>query len=225
MLDTVFRALGYGLCHQLAERSFTAGGYQLPVCARDTGIYVGFVLGILALALLGRGRRPTELPRWPVLALMGLFVASMAYDGLTSYAGLRSTTNDIRLITGFVTGWALSALTLPMLNSQLWSRPGAGRVLEGARDIVSWLAMLVAGFAVVRWVMPGTGVVYPIAVSVAIVVTFVCVNLVLVGLMPIFERKASSLRDAWLQVLIALVLTGLELGATAWIRVIAERFA
>jgi hypothetical protein len=85
--------------------------------------------------------------------------------------------------------------------------------------------MLVAGFAVVRWVMPGTGVVYPIAVSVAIVVTFVCVNLVLVGLMPIFERKASSLRDAWLQVLIALVLTGLELGATAWIRVIAERFA
>lgn len=223
MLDSVFRVVGYGLCHQLPERSFIAGGHQLPVCARDTGIYAGFVLGLLALWVLTRGRRPTEPPRWPMLAVLGVFIASMAYDGLTSYAGLRNTTNDIRLVTGFVTGWALSTLTVPMLNSQLFARSGSGRVLDGPGQSAGWFVLLAAGYAFVRWVMPITGVFYPVAVTAAIVVTFVSVNLVLVGLAPSFERKAARLRDAWIAMVLAGVLTVLELGVAAWIRVLAER--
>jgi FtsH-binding integral membrane protein len=47
------------VCHQRPERSFTAAGHPLPVCARCTGIYAAAPLAcLLALALpIGRGRR------------------------------------------------------------------------------------------------------------------------------------------------------------------------
>jgi uncharacterized membrane protein len=200
-----------------------AGGHQLPVCARDTGIYAGFALGILVLAVIGRWRRPTELPGWPVLLLLGLFIGAMVVDGVTSYAGLRTTTNSIRLATGLMTGWALSALTMPMLNSQLWVRSDPERLLGNPRDVGLWLAGLTGSFLLLRWVMPMTGVIYPLGVSVSIIVTLTCVNLVFVGLMPAFERKADRLSRAVPQLLIALVLSAAEMGAAAWLKMMAER--
>ena len=225
MLDWFFHALGYGLCHQLPERSYFAGGYQLPVCARDTGIYLGFALGILVLWALARRTRPTELPQWPVLVLIGLFVGSMAIDGVTSYAGLRQTTNDLRLATGLATGWGLAALTVPMVNAQLWRRSGSGRVPEGAGQVLLWVAALVAAFGATRRLLPLAGVVYPLVTSAAIIVTFVAVNLVFVGLMPPFERAADRWRDAGLQLLIAALLTATEIIGAAALRIGLESLA
>ncbi|MBF4509768.1 MAG: DUF2085 domain-containing protein [Aeromicrobium sp.] len=225
MLDRFFIALGYGLCHQLPERSFFAAGYQLPVCARDTGIYLGFALGLLGLAVLARGSRPTELPRWPVLVLVALFVGAMAVDGVTSYAGLRTTTNDLRLLTGLLAGWALATITVPMVNSQIWRDGRAVRVPDGSRQVLWWLVLLAASFVVSRWMLPVLGVVYPLLVSAAIVVTFVAVNLVFVGLIPAFERRARRLRDIGPQVAIALVLGAIELAGASLLRMVAERFA
>ena len=223
MLDDFFHAIGYGLCHQLPERSFFSGGYQLPVCARDTGIYLGFVFGLVALSILARKSRPSELLRWPVLVLIGLFVAAMGFDGVTSYAGLRATTNDLRLATGLVTGWGLAALTFPMFNTEIWMRPGFGRTPDGRVQVLQWLAMLAATFVVVRWGLPLLGVVYPLLLVVAVFVTLGAVNMVFVGLMPRFERRAERWRDLWLAMLLATGFTVVELAAAAWLRSMAER--
>jgi len=151
MLDTLFAAIGYGLCHQLPERSFFAGGFQLPVCARDTGIYLGFAVGLLAVTLIHRAERPTGPPPWPVLVLVAAFIAAMGYDGVTSYLGLRESTNDLRLATGMLTGWALSGITFPMINAQLWQRSSSGRLLSTPGRVVSWLLLLVGTFTLARW--------------------------------------------------------------------------
>ena len=221
-MDAFFTAIGYGLCHQLPERSFFGGGYQLPVCARDTGIYFGFALGLLALAMLARGSRPQELPRWPVLLLIGVFIAAMGVDGVTSYAGLRSSTNDLRLITGLGTGWGLAALTFPMLNAQVWVRPSVTRTPQGAREVGIWLGLLATSFVLVRWGLPLLGIGYPLLLVLAIVATFAAINLVFVGLMPPFERRARRLRELWLALTVANSLTLLELAGAAWLRSFAE---
>lgn len=218
MLAQALHWLGFGLCHQLPERSFFGGGVQVPVCARDTGIYIGFVLSLAVMALLDRGRRRSELPRWPLLALGGFMVAVMAWDGVTSYAGLRTTTNDIRLATGLLTGWALPLVVAPLVNSQLWTSSSNERVLDGWSDAALWLLALPAAFAVVRWILPLAGVVFPVLVAVCILVTFVSVNLVIATLIPRLERRSASWLAAWPALLVGLALSLVEIGGTAWLR-------
>lgn len=221
MLEPVFRWVGYGLCHQLPQRSFFAGGFQLPVCARDTGIYAGFALSLALIALLERGRRPSEIPR-PWLVVVGAaFLGAMAADGVSSYAGWRSTTNDLRLLTGLLAGYALTLAVVPMVNGQMWRTLTRTRLLEGWRAGV-WLLSLVPTFGLLRWGLPVTGVLYPVLLTGAIILTFLVVNLVFTTLVPLFERRASRLRDAWPQIAIALALVVLELGAASGLRVWLE---
>jgi uncharacterized membrane protein len=224
-MEELLRWLGFGLCHQLPERSFAAGGVQLPVCARDTGIYLGFALSLALIVYLSRGRRPAEMP--PIwLMVLGIgFVGLMGVDGVTSYAGLRETTNAIRLATGLLTGYALPLALVPILNGQLWRRPGPDRVLGGPRNALAWLASIPVVFAVAYWGLPYAGVAYPILVGLAIVLTFSAVNLAIVCLFPPFERRLDRLADAWLPLVLAVGMTLGELWATGLLRSLLERAA
>lgn len=225
VLDTLLHWLGYGLCHQLPARSFFAGGHQVPVCARDTGIYLGFVLSFGVLVALSRGRRPATLPAPGVLAFAGAAVAVLAWDGITSYAGWRTTTNEIRLATGLLMGYGLPVLIVPMLNGQLWHSYGNGRVPEGWRDTLLWLAPLPVAFVAIRWPFESLGIVYPLLVAFAIIATFVTVNLAAVSVLPFAEGRAEHLRELWPALAVAVVLTVIEIAATAWLRVIVTGVA
>lgn len=218
MLQNVLHWLGFGLCHQLPERSFFGGAVQVPVCARDTGIYIGFVVSLLVIGLLHRPSRPKEFPGPAAFTAIGLMIAAMAFDGVTSYGGLRTTTNDIRLITGILAGFAMAALVVPMLNDELWVSAHRERVLSPAYRLAGWLAVVPLVFVGVRWVAPLLGSLYPVLVAAAIVVTLTTVNLVIVSLFPAFERKAVRLRDAWPAVIVAVVLSVLEIVASAAFR-------
>lgn len=210
--------LGFGLCHQLPARSFFAGGHQLPVCARDTGIYLGFIASLALIAVLDRGRRRSGMPPAWLLGAGVALVALMGWDGVTSYAGLRPTTNLIRLATGLGTGFALTLVVVPILNSQLWRRRSESRVLEGAREGLVWISALPVTFAATYWAAPLLGVGYAVLDAVAVLATFTAVNLVIVALVPRFERRAERLRDLRTPVSIALALTLVELAAASWLR-------
>jgi uncharacterized membrane protein len=206
MLSAAFHWLGYGLCHQLPARTLAAGVYQLPVCARDTGIYLGFVVAVAVAALLDRGRRRTGMPPAWLLGVGSAAVAWLAWDGVTSYLALRPTTNLLRLATGIGTGYALALVMVPLLNTQLWKRRSEEQVLGSLLEGLAWCAAAPLTFAVAWWGGPLLGVVFPLAVSAAIVVTFAAVNLVLVSLIPRFERSFDRLRDAWPALLLSVVL-------------------
>jgi uncharacterized membrane protein len=225
VLDTLLHWLGYGLCHQLPARSFFAGAHQVPVCARDTGIYLGFVASLLVLAVLSRGRRPSELPRGVVLTIVGLSIAVLAWDGVTSYAGWRTTTNEIRLATGLLMGYALPAVLLPMLNGQLWRRQEGGRVPDGWREIVTWLVPVPVVFVLIRWPFEQLGIVYPLMVAVSIIATFVVVNLAAVSVLPFAEGRARTWRDLGPALGAAVALSVIEIAASAWLRVVLTRLA
>jgi uncharacterized membrane protein len=225
MVDTLLRWLGFGLCHQLPERSFFAGSHQVPVCARDTGIYVGFVLSLVVVWLLSRPRRPSELPPAGTLAVAVLFIGTMAVDGITSYAGWRTTTNEIRLATGLLSGYGMAALLAPILNGQLWRRVDRSRVLPDVRSMLLWLLPLPFAFVLIRWPAEMLGLAYPLAVAAAILATFTAVNLTIVTLLPVAEGRAERLRDAWLWIVVAFGLTVAEIAASAWAKAALLRLA
>lgn len=222
-MESFLRWLGYGLCHQLPDRSFFGGGLQVPVCARDTGIYAGFAIGLIVLYLAHRGRRPSEMPPWPVMLLLGSFIGIMVLDGVTSYAGLRTTTNGIRLLTGLTTGFALSAFTLTLLNSQVWRRFDTDRVLDGLQAVGIFVLGVPVAYVVIRYGGPLLGVAYAVAIALTIVVTFSAVNLVMVCLLPWFERRADTWRDMAAPLVIATVLTGAELAGASALKLWLER--
>ena len=85
----------YWGCHQIAERSFFIGGYQFPVCARCTGMILGYISAIVLWFLVK--------PVWMVVFL----VFPMLADGFTQYWGWRESNNLLRMVTGGLFGYAL----------------------------------------------------------------------------------------------------------------------
>lgn len=217
--------MGYGLCHQLPERSFFGGGVQVPVCARDTGIYFGVLISLGLVSLLHGKTRPRGLPTragWIAIALM---IGTMALDGGTEYAGLRGTTNELRLITGLLSGFAIGALIAPMINDELWSAGSQKRVLDTPRRLAIWLAAVPITYAVVYWGLPLLGVGFPLLVAAAILGTLVAVNLIMVCMLPPFERRAETLVGAWQPLLVALVVAVVEIALSGLMRVGIVAFA
>ena len=130
---------------------------------------------------------------WVAMALM---VGAMALDGVTEYMGMRSTTNELRLITGLLAGFAIGALVAPMINDELWRTSSRERVLDTPWKLAAWLAAVPLAYVLVYWGLPLLGVGYPILVAAFIVGTLTAVNLVMVCTLPPFERRAEQLSQS-----------------------------
>jgi uncharacterized membrane protein len=117
-LIRIMRQIGFGICHQIGERSLSFGGRVLPVCARCTGIFLGFAVCLTVLLVAYRGR-PPRYPSWPKIAFLVLLFVPTTVDAVTSYAGLRESGNAIRMVTGALAGTAIAALLLPLVAGAL----------------------------------------------------------------------------------------------------------
>ncbi len=158
--------LDSGICAQQPSHSFFPGGQQLPLCARNTGIYLGFFVTLLTLIALGRGR-VQKLPPWPMIAVLLAGVLAMAIDGFNSLdldlglPHLYQPHNLLRLATGLATGLALATLSLPIVNYLFWRESNERRSVESWSDLLVLLPGLVLSFFAVAsqsWI-----VLYPAA--------------------------------------------------------------
>lgn len=217
MLQKLLIWLGFGLCHQLPERSYVLGGLQAPVCVRDTGIYVGFILGFLLLVAI-HPERPRELPRWYVWATMAAFLAFMGWDGITSYSGIRQTVNELRLITGLGVGFSVAVIILPMINDELWRQSSGVRVLDALWRFFAWLAAIPIAWFFMTFIGPLMGQSFIILTALTIPATLTVINMVIVCMFRRFDRRAESVRDVLLPAAIAFGMSIVQIAAAAWLR-------
>jgi uncharacterized membrane protein len=222
VIQSFLHWLGFGLCHQLPERSFFGGGTQVPVCARDTGIYLGFLISLIVISVVHRGNRPREFPATPGWVAIALMIGAMGLDGVSSYSGFRTTTNDLRLITGLLAGYAIGAVLTPMLNDEFWRTGGRERVLDPTWRLLAWLATVPVAFLAIRFGAPFLGVGYPLLVAATIIATLTAVNLVMVCITPPFERKADRIIDGWAAILLAVAMAFLEIWLSGLLRLWLE---
>lgn len=97
------------VCHQRPDRSLQWRGRPMPLCARCTGFYLAIPAGLAIALILGLFRGASHLA-W--LLLTSVAVAPMAVDGLMQLAGVRSSTNGVRLATGLLAGVVIGADTV-----------------------------------------------------------------------------------------------------------------
>ena len=94
-IHTVIMSFGKTMgCHQRPERSFFIGKYQLPVCARCTGVLIGYILGLLMLIV-------TVVPTVVDILLMSV----MFIDWYLQHEKILMSTNKRRLLTGILCGF------------------------------------------------------------------------------------------------------------------------
>ena len=119
-------------CHQKYERSWTINGNQMPVCARDVGIFFGLALGGWWFSRKGLNRwtiRDSFLTLFPdsmtaplyikdrrLSTMLGtglLFCLPVILDGGIQAISAYESTNPLRVLTGlpfgFIIGWYLCA--------------------------------------------------------------------------------------------------------------------
>jgi uncharacterized membrane protein len=110
------------VCHQKAERSFSAWGHPLAVCHRCLGLYAGFWAGLL---LLPRLRRTCEqILAYPRLLILGL--APLAIDlAVGNNPASRFLTGAMAAAPAALFVWiAAEEFRLPRLRRQSESSPG-----------------------------------------------------------------------------------------------------
>jgi len=86
------KKLGVCLCHRREDRSFKISGYFFPVCARCTGMFVGFIIVILLMHF-----------GYNISLLYSFFlIIPLLIDGFTQNFGSRESTNLLRFATGII---------------------------------------------------------------------------------------------------------------------------
>jgi len=90
----------FAFCHRRKDRSLRISGYTFPLCARCTGLWLGFVMGLLV--------RVAGLHMPLIFAFA--FMLPLTVDGLTQLAGYRESNNRLRLLSGALFGIAANML-------------------------------------------------------------------------------------------------------------------
>ncbi|MDQ2884554.1 MAG: DUF2085 domain-containing protein [Chloroflexota bacterium] len=194
------RWLVSGICAQMPTHSFYPAGERLPLCARNTGIYLGFMVTLLTLYASGRGR-VQRLPTKSITIALGCGIAALGIDGLNSLAldlglpHLYQPSNLLRLATGLATGLALAAFTLPLLNRLFWCEFNERRSFASWGDMLRFLPVLAFCFiAVSTQSAPGL---YPIALlsTTGVLMALSCVNLICLVAVSKRDESFASYRE------------------------------
>ena len=221
-LEWKLYAVVHGVCAQ--QHNIILGGAQFPICARNSGIYLSFLLTLAYLYTIGRGRAG-GLPPWPLGVALLAFIAIMGVDGFNSLfvdlgqPHLYTPDNFFRTLTGMGLGISIGVMLLLVFNRVLRKD-----VDESQPVLKSWwelMGILVLNLLVVAAIYGNLGVLYwPLAFSAFFGITGVLylISLLLTSLLMGYEVRVTHLSQLARPAAVAFFPTLLILGLMAWLR-------
>lgn len=211
-----------GVCAQ--QHNLFVGGIQLPLCARDTGMYLSLLATLSVILLRDRGKAGGLPPRGILATLVGLVVI-MAVDGVNSTINEIGMTpwyeprNDLRAATGMGAGAGLAVVLMLLFNRALRRDVDETLPVLGAWRELGLIALINA--VVLTVVLLDVGfLAWPLAlldllgVSGTLFVTALTAIAVLMNYDGTVTRLSQLARPATF----ALILTGAFLAGMAWLR-------
>jgi len=139
-------AVGYAICHQIFERSFTINGQPISLCARCTGMYVGVLLGLVYQLILGQRRAAWPEKKFQIV--LAIFFIAFGVDGINSAAKLflqhgllYEPSNTLRLLTGTGMGLTMAAVILPTFNQTVWKQYAPDPYLQNWKQFGGMVAV------------------------------------------------------------------------------------
>ncbi len=216
--------VGLAVCHRIPSRSFFVNQTQLPVCARDTGMFITTLLGTALLA--GRLRsRAADFPRRRYLAVFALFFAVWAFDGFNSYVLLLRGSvflympqNWLRLLTGALMGAAVGPFAVALFNAGVWREPAFEPTIRDAGGLLRQIGLAAAVFGLALW--RPDGLYGPLAAlsALGVVALLTLVNAMLGLIIAKKSGRIDRLRELLPFAALGLICTLAEIGAVAALR-------
>ena len=186
-----------GVCHQWPDHSIHFGGRPLPLCARCMGTFLGVVIALVVLRIIGQGRR-SALPSSRLWLILGGLVGVWVLDGVNSvYHWLMGTlllyepTNALRLVTGMASGLALGVVLYPLHHYAMWRQVDPRPVLDRQWQIVGPLAAGAATVATILFWRSAPYALWALLVSMSVAAVLALVNAQLIVLL----RRGEGFAD------------------------------
>jgi uncharacterized membrane protein len=215
-------AIVHGVCAQ--QHNIFLAGLQFPLCARNSGLYMSFLLTLGYLYAIGRGRA-AHIPPWPITIVLILFVLIMGVDGFNSLLidihqrNLYEPNNFLRTLTGMGMGISVAVMLHIVLNMTLRQN-----VDDRAPVLRNWwelLGIMAIDLLALAAIYANLGFMFwPLAFIAFFGISGVLylVALLLTSLIMGYEGKISSIRQLALPATIAIIPTLIILGAMSALR-------
>lgn len=219
-----FDWVGYAVCHRIPERSFFIAARQLPVCARDTGMFVGSLLGAAWLAI-ALPRRAGMYPSRPYVFLFAAFFAAWAIDGFNSYLLLLRGApliympqNWLRLTTGAFMGVTLAVFAAALYNQGFWRDAEPSPTVDGPQTMAGLVGCALVTIAATLW--GPSALLGPLAAfsALGVVLLLTLVNAMALAMVRSRHGTLQTLRELVPYVVVGAILAIAELAAIASLR-------
>lgn len=192
---------GAAFCHRIVARSFTIMGRPVGLCARCSGMYLGFFL-YFALVLVSGRERWTAFSPLPILALMVTFIAIMGVDGVNSYSHffpnfphVYTPNNTLRLFTGLGTGLAIGTFIVPAVNQTIWHQSAQTEkaAVGTPSELLGLLAITILGGLLLLTEVPLTT--YILAILSVLGLLFILTGINTILMLLLFKKENSYHRS------------------------------
>jgi uncharacterized membrane protein len=221
-VETKMYAVVHGVCAQ--EHHIELAGMVFPLCARNSGIYISFILTTAYMWAIGRSRAG-KLPPLSISIVLAAFVLVMAVDGFNSLFldlgldNLYLPDNRLRTLTGMGMGVTIAVVVHLVVNLSLRKD-----VDHQQRAINNWWELggiLLINFLVLAAIYGNLGLMFwPLAFAAFLGITGVLyiVSLLLTSLLMGYEGQVTHVAQLAKPATIALIPTLILLGSMAWLR-------
>jgi uncharacterized membrane protein len=215
-------AIVHGVCAQ--EHNILLGGLQFPLCARNSGLYMSFLLTLGYIYAIGRGRAG-RIPPWPITAALILFVVIMGVDGFNSMfldigqPHLYTPDNRLRTLTGMGMGISIAVLLHIVLNMTL--RKNVDDQMPVLRNWWELLGIMAVDLLALAAIYANLGIMFwPLAFTAFFGITGVLymISLLLTSLFMGYEGSITSIRQLARPATVAIIPTLIILGAMSYLR-------
>ncbi len=214
MFNQIFQSIGFAVCHQIPSRTFSQGGDFLPVCARCSGLYIGFFLSLLFLLITSKKR--SQYPSAGLMLVTVAFLLLLILDGIIStfrlsYFCLKLDSNSWRFLTGLLGGYSLPVFSIPLFNFFFYREHLESPILENPLEKLSFFILPFLFFSFFSQFFTFLFSFFKVLISLSVIFTFVFLNFLILLFFPIWCKKQEKFLQAILPLAITFFLTFLEL--------------
>ncbi len=163
-------------------------------------------------------KKESDLPPKYILLILAIFFSSFVIDGIASNFGIYNTNNNLRFITGVLSGSSIIIIIYPVFAFQYYRDAKAEKLFKSLIKFIIYIVIIIAFIIATLLRLDFLGYFYYYFTAFSVLFTFYFINLTVLLLVPPFSKKANGLISKYLILpsILSITLSSIELFGAYW---------